>query len=528
VCRYYVCVCVGIEFYYNAEFLRNRNELDLGQMQAGAIVDNVVLPPWANGSAEEFIRLHSLALESDYVSNNLHHWIDLIFGYKQRGKAAIEAQNVFYYLTYEGAVDLAKITDAVLRKATETQIASFGQCPSQLLTKPHPARAPRQPVLAFTSETLQMYSLSSSKIHEQLSAAFRVVHSVVLKSSFETGEWIPTQIMVQDEKFIVWTSDGQYKSFRWSITPPSSSSSSGNSVGGVSCSVTPSQASSTSLGTYCSSLPSSCHDRFVSILPQKLFFSSGHWDYTFRVAYLYNATSPLYRVTAHKDRVTCLAYELETLTLVSGSLDCTVMVWNLGDAETAKRQSSSDRVLELSELQQAHCILRGHDAGITCVAFSSDFDVVVSGAACGTVLLHTLRLGKYVRALQRSPAAATRVYSADLVVLGKVVPHIVVYSRQSASLLLYNINGHLLHEQAVEPDEVINDMIINNDGSFLISGGGASITVRLVHNLQVVFRMEVGPEVSCVTISHDDRVLFIGLSAGIVLMCTTCLPASHH
>lgn len=60
-------------------------------------------------------------------SEHIHDWIDLIFGYKQRGNEAIAALNVFHPLTYEGAVNLDKIEDALERASMENQIYNFGQ-----------------------------------------------------------------------------------------------------------------------------------------------------------------------------------------------------------------------------------------------------------------------------------------------------------------------------------------------------------------------------------------------------------------
>ena len=55
-------------------------------------VGDVKLPKWAR-SASEFLKVNRQALESDYVSNEIHHWIDLIFGYKQKGPSSVEADN---------------------------------------------------------------------------------------------------------------------------------------------------------------------------------------------------------------------------------------------------------------------------------------------------------------------------------------------------------------------------------------------------------------------------------------------------
>ncbi|KAL9227541.1 hypothetical protein vseg_003219 [Gypsophila vaccaria] len=128
------------EFFYMPDFLENRFNLDLGEKQSGEKVGDVVLPPWAKGSVREFIRKHREALECDYVSENLHHWIDLIFGYKQRGKAAEDAVNVFYHYTYEGNVDIDSVTDPAMKASILAQINHFGQTPKQLFQKAHVKR----------------------------------------------------------------------------------------------------------------------------------------------------------------------------------------------------------------------------------------------------------------------------------------------------------------------------------------------------------------------------------------------------
>ncbi|KAL5021729.1 hypothetical protein ScPMuIL_000884, partial [Solemya velum] len=128
------------EFYSGkTDFLVDHRTTNFGTRQSGKPVGDVELPPWASGP-QDFLHKLRMALESDYVSHHLNEWIDLIFGCKQRGEEAIKANNVFYYLTYEGAVNLESIVDLNERACLEIQLMEFGQVPKQLFHNPHPQR----------------------------------------------------------------------------------------------------------------------------------------------------------------------------------------------------------------------------------------------------------------------------------------------------------------------------------------------------------------------------------------------------
>ncbi|XP_053567057.1 lysosomal-trafficking regulator isoform X2 [Bombina bombina] len=127
------------EFFYLPEFLVNREGFDFGVRQNGERVNHVNLPPWARNDPRLFILIHRQALESDYVSQTICHWIDLVFGCKQKGRSAVQAINVFHPATYFG-MDVSAVEDPVQRRALETMIKTYGQTPRQLFHSAHVSR----------------------------------------------------------------------------------------------------------------------------------------------------------------------------------------------------------------------------------------------------------------------------------------------------------------------------------------------------------------------------------------------------
>ncbi|WOL10122.1 BEACH domain-containing protein C2 [Canna indica] len=466
------------EMFYLPELLVNVNSIDFGTTQLGGKLDSVKLPPWAENPVD-FIHKHRLALESEHVSSHLHEWIDLIFGHKQRGKEAVEANNVFFYITYEGTVDVDKIEDPAQRRATQDQIAYFGQTPSQLLTVPHMKRRPLADVLHLQTiyrnpNGIKPYLVPNpDRCNLPAGAIFASHDSVVVvdmnapTAHVALHKWQPntpndhgtTPFLFQHGKGAANSTGG---SFMRMFKGPAGSG-------------TDDWQYPRALAFPASGLRSTA---VVAVTCDKEIITGGHADNSIKLI-SFDGAKTIETASGHCAPVTCLTLSMDSNYLVTGSRDTTVIVWRIRRVSPSNMKNVSESnsapisptggnnptsIIDTSKRQRIEGpmhVLRGHLGEIISCSVCSDLGVVASCSNASGVILHSLRRGRLIKKLDIQ-AHIVRLSSQGV---------LLIWNRIKKRLSTFTVNGIPIVTTVISPfSGSISCIQISTDGENALIG----------------------------------------------------------
>ncbi|KAJ8919585.1 hypothetical protein NQ315_002207 [Exocentrus adspersus] len=473
------------EFYFLPEMFVNANRYRLGLNEDGKPIGDVDLPPWAN-SPEEFVRINRMALESEFVSCQLHQWIDLIFGYKQKGPEAIRATNCFYYLTYEGSVDLDAIQDKMMREAIENQIRNFGQTPSQLLMEPHPPR----------SSAMHLSPMMFASIPDDVCMNMKFLsNSPIVHISANTYPQLPNPSVVtvtMHQQFAVNKWNSTYAAVAQSpIYAEAAQTASSNlplSMDAVLCQTNNSSAQNQMqrrhLGDNFSQNLKIRFNCFVTTVDSKFLIACGFWDNSFRV--FSTETAKIVQIIfGHYGVVTCLSRSECNITsdcyIASGSVDCTVLLWH----------------------------------------WNARTQTIVGEGGDGPVLVHTT-FGDLLRSLEPPDGFS----SPENIAMSR--EGVIVVNYEKGNIAAYTINGKRLRYES--HNDNLQCLLLSRDGEYLMTGGDKGIVeVWRTFNLALLYAFPAcDSSVRSLALSHDQKFLLAGLALGSIVVFHIDFNRWHH
>eukprot|EP00090_Calanus_glacialis_P023550 TRINITY_DN363_c0_g1_i1.p1 TRINITY_DN363_c0_g1~~TRINITY_DN363_c0_g1_i1.p1 ORF type:complete len:2732 (-),score=430.45 TRINITY_DN363_c0_g1_i1:184-7587(-) len=489
------------EFFFFPDFLLNHNYFDLGKLQGKKqSVNDVILPKWAT-SVDDFIRQHRNALESEYVSAHLHEWVDLIFGFKQKGRAAEEAMNVFYYCCYEGAVNLDAITDPAEREALEGMIQNFGQVPCQLMKEPHPSRIPfsehrtklmkaeykRPDVLKYPTHW-RPYCVELSTDKNPL--VFIQHPENQIKSILQYGA---------ADSLITISSDGTIGHHNWL---PYDRNLANYFYFEKDPSIQQNSKTKKKLpGPFIRGIV--LKPRAFAVTPDaKYILYGGSWDCSMRVYSLSKAKEVCSSIR-HTDIITCLAIDKDGLYSITGSKDTTAIVWEL-----------SNNKVDGSVSTRSVQVLYGHDKPVTTVAISICLDIALSGSKDGTVNIHTVKDGQYLKTLR--PPSYDPTFTIEQLTLSHQGHTIFTgHNKDSHSLHVFTLNGR--HLSSVNISHRITGLI--SSGDWVLCGDeNGDLTLRDLYTMNIITSMPLQLPIQTLALTQGNSHILAPLRDGKVIV----------
>ena len=223
----------------------------------------------------------------------------------------------------------------------------------------------------------------------------------------------------------------------------------------------------------------------------------------------------------HTGAITCLSIgSVDEGFLVTGGDDCTCRVWSVGHPDLAVALADGYTQTAMDQKNTGNLILAslhtlfGHESAVCCVVLSTELDVVASGSVDGTVCIHKLRTGAFVRAFRPSkPGVSIRQIALER--HGRMVIH-----TSDSRLYTFTVNGTKLC--SANAGERVHDMKIS--GEVLITGGEkCHVYIRNLTTLKVLSGLDLsrhGP-IRCLALTPESlnplpQHLFIGSDDGMI------------
>ncbi|MBL1173668.1 protein kinase domain-containing protein [Pantanalinema sp. GBBB05] len=220
------------------------------------------------------------------------------------------------------------------------------------------------------------------------------------------------------------------------------------------------------------------HTSYVNVLalsPDGETLISGSADKTIKLWDLATGQE-LQTLTGHTSFVNALAVSPDGSTLVSGSADRTIRVWDLATGKQLR-------------------VLMGHTSFINALAITADGETLVSASADRTIKLWNLATGQLIRTLVgHTSFVNTLAISSD--------DRILASGSADKTIKLWNLTTGQLQQTLMGHDDYVNAIVITPDGKTLISGS-ADKTIKL-------WDLAIGKELQTLT-GHTGYVMALAV-----------------
>ena len=457
------------EFFYLPEMFKNINNLNMGKLEDGKEVNDVETP--CHNNPYDFIMTMRSVLENNTISSTIQNWIDLIFGYKSKGKDAEVAKNIFKEAAYQESIDINKIED----KEAKLREVEFGLIPNQLMIRECYKRDRKELIrrgkeITDPSCDLQWYKVKKHSEPEKKETETRPV----IKFECFSNEKITLLFggnSIQEKKI---TYSKLEKSYSEEISPNLFKFNYYNKMSDF---YNPKKPNSKAVQF--------CHKGKTLIL-------GGFYDGKALIIPLEQKVHPT-QLISFNDKSPILAIS------VSQDDELAFLGNNMGNIRIMKIDKEPNK-------WDFDKIITDHLSAISHIDCNSELNLWVSASVDGYINLYTLPLSKLLRSIKIPSSNCDYVYLSS-----SPLPSIVCISEESkvSEIFVYSINGNLLIRQK-EESIITSPIIIKdlNSNEYLAYIMNESITIRSLPNLFRQTSIDDIPEIFAICPSEDMKMMY--------------------